>query len=179
MTNPFINLEHLASPDDGYLPGQEQIIPADPETLKGLMEVYRDTANQLNAESMRLDQAYSENNDLQIRLRERQEECAELRKEIQALESAKKFAENASTLLGDELGDYKKRFEKIYRHRNKLADMVANSRKALTELDEWLDKYDNGKNESKPIEVLLMIAAMLHQALKVEAPKTQEEDDQA
>ena len=177
MTNTFINLEHLASPEDGYLPEQEQIIPADPETLKGLMEVYRDTANHLNAQTMRLEQEQSERHDVERDLQISNDLQSELKTKIQELESAKKFAENASKILGDELADYKKRFEKIYRHRNKLADMVANSRKALTGLDEWLDKYDNGKNESEPIEVLLMIAAMLHQALKVEAPKTQEEDD--
>ena len=175
MTNPFINLEHLASPEDGYLPEQEQIIPADPETLKGLMEVYRDTANQLNAESMRLDQAYSENNDLQIRLRERQEECAELRKEIQALESAKKFAENASTLLGDELGDYKKRFEKIYRHRDELADRVQKARKAHYGLKDWLSEDVATDEPTNPYEVLQSLEEQLEDALGAEP--AQEEDD--
>ena len=175
MTNPFINLEHLASLEDGYLPEQEQIIPADPETLKGLMEVYRDTANQLNAESMRLDQAYSENNDLQIRLRERQEECAELRKEIQALESAKKFAENASTLLGDELGDYKKRFEKIYRHRDELADRVQKARKAHYGLKDWLSEDVATDEPTNPYEVLQSLEEQLEDALG--ANPVHEEDD--
>ena len=175
MTNPFINLEHLASPEDGNLPEQEQIIPADPETLKGLMEVYRDTANQLNAESMRLDQAYSENNDLQIRLRERQEECAELRKEIQALESAKKFAENASTLLGDELADYKKRFEKIYRHRDELADRVQKARKAHYGLKDWLSEDVATDEPTNPYEVLQSLEEQLEDALGAEP--AQEEDD--
>lgn len=175
MTNPFINLEYLDSPDDGYLPGEEQIIPADPETLKGLMEVYRDTANQLNAESMRLDQAYSENNDLQIRLRERQEECAELRKEIQALESAKKFAENASTLLGDELADYKKRFEKIYRHRDELAEKVKKARATRAELADWIEKHEAGMTQMDVDDALKHTLHRLHEDLG--ATPAQEEDD--
>ena len=178
MTNPYQGFEYKMHAED-YLPAEEQIAPADPSAIKSLMEIYRDTANQLNAQTMRLEQEQSERHDVERDLQISNDLQSELKTKIQELEAAKKFAENTSTLLGDELADYKKRFEKIYRHRNKLADMVANSRKALTELDEWLDKYDNGKNESEPIEVLLMIAAMLHQALKVEAPKTQEEDDQA
>lgn len=174
MTNPYQGYEYKMHAED-YLPEQEQIIPADPETLKGLMEVYRDTANQLNAESMRLDQAYSENNDLQIRLRERQEECAELRKEIQALESAKKFAESTSTLLGDELADYKKRFEKIYRHRDELADRVQKARKAHHCLKDWLSEDEATDEPTNPYEVLQRLEEQLEDALGSEP--AQEEDD--
>ncbi|NWO15743.1 MAG: hypothetical protein HLX46_02615 [Corynebacterium sp.] len=182
MTNPFKQFEQEYIEHDYMLPSTQQITTTDSGAIKTMMEVYRDTANHLDATEVKLAQEMSRYEELQHDFRHEKDVSEntnlELKKDIQALKEEKKFAQNTSKLLGDELADYKKRFEKIYRHRNELADMVANTRKTLTELDEWLAKHDNGEAETEPIEVLIMIAAMLHQSLKVADPKEQEGDVQ-
>ena len=175
MTNPFKQFEHEMYDRGDLLQRDEQIVAADPSAIKSLMEVYRDTANQLNAQTMRLEQERSERRDVERDLQISNDLQSELKTKIQELESAKKFAENASTLLGDELADYKKRFEKIYRHRDELADRVQKARKVLYELKDWLSEDVATDEPTNPYEVLESLEEQLEDALGAEP--AQEEDD--
>ena len=174
MTNPYQGFEYQMHAED-YLPAEEQITPADPATLKGLMEVWRDTANQLNAQTMRLEQEQSERHDVERDLQISNDLQSELKTKIQELEAAKKFAENTSTLLGDELADYKKRFEKIYRHRDELAEKVKKARATCAELADWIEKHETSIIQMEVDDALKHTLHRLHEDLG--ANPAQEEDD--
>lgn len=176
MTNPFQYFEHEMYDRGHLLQRDEQIAAADPAAMKALMEVYRDTANQLNAQTMRLKQEQSERHDVERDLQISNDLQSELKTKIEELEAAKKFAENTSTLFGDELADYKKRFEKIYRHRDELADRVQKARKAHYGLKDWLSEDEATDEPTNPYEVLQRLEEQLEDALGSEpAP----EEDQA
>ena len=177
MTNPYQGFEYKMHIED-YLPAEEQIAPADPATLKGLMEVWRDTANQLNAEKLLTEEARSKTARAYEEYHKEIEAKLKLEDEVKKEKELKELAIQELNGFREQNKEQKEHLEKVRRHRDELADMVANTRKTLTELDEWLAKYDNGEAKTEPPEVLLMIAAMLHQSLKVADPKEQEGDVQ-
>ena len=174
MTNPFKYFEHEMYDRDHLLQREEQIAAADPSAIKSLMEVYRDTANQLNAQTMRLEQEQSERHDVERDLQISNDLQSELKTKIQELESAKKLAENTSTLLGDELADYKKRFEKIYRHRDELAEKVKKARATRAELADWIEKHEPGIIQMEVNDALKHTLHRLHEDLG--ANPAQEDD---
>ena len=175
MTNPFQYFEHEMYDRGHLLQCDEQIAAADPSAIKSLMEVYRDTANQLNAETMRLEQEKSERHDVERDLQISNDLQSELKTKIEELEAAKKFAENTSTLLGDELTDYKKRFEKIYRHRDELAEKVKKARATCAELADWIEKHETSIIQMEVEDALKHTLHRLREDLG--ANPAQEEDD--
>lgn len=139
MTNPYKGFEYQMHAED-YLPGEEQIAPADPATLKGLMEVWRDTANQLDAEKLLAEKSHSRFISINEKYLSEMEEKLKLEAEIKK---------------------EKEHLEKIRRHRDELAQKVKRARATRTVLSERLAAFDNEKRAIDPIEILREISERL------------------
>lgn len=173
MTNPYSGLEHISSATD-YLPAEEQIQANSPELTKGIMEVWRDTANQLDAERMiskRAQADYSDAYESYVN-----EQCARL--ELQ--EDLRKEKERKDLAI-QELNGFKeqsqKQLEKLRRHRDELTGKVQNARKTSTNLNEWLEVFDKGDSQFAPIDILRDVARELNEELEVS--KEEEETNEA
>lgn len=158
MTNPYSQLESFTYAED-CLPGEEQIKPTSPEATKGLMEVWRDTANQLDAEKMRSEKAHKDyvsahesyTNELQAKLK--------LQEELRKEKELKKLATQ-------ELNGFKEQSQKLRRHRDELAGKVQKARETSANLDEWIEIFDRGESRFTPEEILRDIARALNKDLK-------------
>jgi len=140
MTNPYQGFEYKMHAED-YLPAAEQITSADPATLKGLMEVWRDTANQLNAEKMLAEKSH------QNYVSVHEKYMSEMNEKLK---------------LEDEVKKEKEHLEKMRRHRDELAQKVKRARATRTALSERLAEFDNEKCVIHPIEILREISERLN-----------------
>lgn len=167
MTNPYQGFEYNMHIED-YLPGEEQIAPADPATLKGLMEVYRDTANQLNSQKMLVEKSHKDFDNMH------EDYVNELSAKLKLEDEVKKERE-LKDLAIQELNEVKKQsqkqLEKLRRHRDELAEKVMEARKMSGSLSEWLDGHDNGDVLESPTDVLRQVATSLHEVLGVHEGK--------
>ena len=161
MTNPYKGFEYQMHIED-YLPAEEQIAPADPATLKGLMEVWRDTANQLNAEKLLTEEARSKT------ARAYEEYHKELEAKLKLEDEIKKEKE-LKDLAIQELNGFreqqKEHLEKIRRHRDELAEKVKQARATRTGLNGWLEVFDDGDDTLEPIDILRDVAKRLEKDL--------------
>lgn len=147
MTNPYRELEHNVRDNEWMIPQQEQIVGSDPGIMKALMEVWRDTANKLNALQMLLDQAREDNMLLQTDLQREQEATQELDKKWN---EEKKRLNHSVQEREKQVKAEKGRSEKLRRHRDELADMVGQARKILGAL----------KDDAEPSEVAIAVDLM-------------------
>lgn len=158
MTNPYQGFEYQMHAED-YLPAAEQITSADPATLKGLMEVWRDTANQLNAERLLTEEARSKTT------RAYEEYHKELEAKLKLEDEVKKEKELKDLAIQELNGfkeQHKENLEKIRRHRDELAQKVKRARATRTALSERLAEFDNEKCVIHPIEILREISERLN-----------------
>lgn len=167
MTNPYSHLEHALHAED-YLPAEEQIKPTSPEATKGIMEVWRDTANQLDAERMISKRAKADYASTYENYVKEQTARLDLEDELRKEKELKKLAIQ-------ELNGFKeqsqKQLEKLRRHRDELAEKVMEARKMSGSLSEWLDGHDNGDVLESPVDVLRQVATSLHEVLGVHEGK--------
>lgn len=161
MTNPYQGFEYKMHAED-YLPAAEQITPADPATLKGLMEVWRDTANQLNAEKLLTEEARSKTS------RAYEEYQKELEAKLRLEDEVKKEKELKDLAIQELNGfreQHKEHLEKIRRHRDELAEKVKQARATRTALDDFLEVFDDGGDTLEPIDILRDVADRLEKDL--------------
>lgn len=171
MTNPYSQLESFTYAED-CLPAEEQIAPADPATLKGLMEVWRDTANQLDAERMISKRAKADYSSAYENYVSEQTARLDLEDELKKEKELKKLAIQ-------ELNGFKeqsqKQLEKLRRHRDDLMGKVMDARKTSANLNEWIEAFDRGESKFTPKEILRDIARALNKDLK--ASEKEEENE--
>ena len=164
MTNPYQGFEYKMHAED-YLPGEEQIAPADPATLKGLMEVWRDTANQLNAERLLKEEAHSKT---ATTYEEYQKELAaklKLEEELRKEKELKDLAIQELNGFREQSKERKAHLEKVRRHRDELAEKVGQARATRTALDDFLEAFDDGDDTLEPIDILRDVADRLEKYL--------------
>lgn len=163
MTNPYSHLEH-SLPTEEYLPAEEQIKPHSPEAIKGIMEVWRDTANQLDAERMISKRAKEDHSNAYESYVNEQLARLDLQEDLRKEKELKDLAIQ-------ELNGFKeqsqKQLEKLRRHRNDLAGKVQSARKTSTNLNEWLEVFDRGDSQFEPIDILQDVARELNEELEV------------
>lgn len=157
MTNPYQGFEYQMHAED-YLPTAEQISPADPATLKGLMEVWRDTANQLNAEKMLAEKSHARYTSVHEKYLSELEAKLKLEDEVK---KEKELKDLAIQELNGFREQYKEHLEKIRRHRDELAEKVKQARATRTALDGFLEVFDDGDDTIAPIDALRDIAGRL------------------
>lgn len=164
MTNPYQGFEYKMHPED-YLPGEEQIAPIDPATLKGLMEVWRDTANQLNAEKLLTEKARSKTARAYEEYQKELEAKLRLEDEVKKEKELKDLAIQELNGFREQHKEQKEQLEKIRRHRDELAEKVGQARATRTALNEWLEAFDNGDDTPEPLNILRDIAERLERDL--------------
>lgn len=164
MTNPYQGFEYKMHPED-YLPGEEQISSADPAMLKGLMEVWRDTANQLNAEKLLKEEA---NSKTASAYEEYQKELAaklKLEDEVKKEKELKDLAIQELNGFREQCKEQKGHLEKVRRHRDELAEKVGQARATRTALDGFIEAFDDGDDTLEPIDILRDVAERLERNL--------------
>lgn len=161
MTNPYKGFEYQMHAED-YLPTAEQITPADPATLKGLMEVWRDTANQLNAEKLLTEKSHQ--NYVSVHEKYMSELEAKLKLEDE-IKKEKEFKDLAIQELNGFREQHKEHLEKIRRHRDELAEKVKQARATRTGLKGFLEVFDDGADTLEPIDILRDVAKRLEKDL--------------
>ena len=161
MTNPYQGFEYKMYAED-YLPAAEQIVPADPATLKGLMEVWRDTANQLNAEKLLTEEARSKTTRAYEEYHKELEAKLKLEDEVR---EEKELKDLAIQELNGFREQHKEHLEKIRRHRDELAEKVKNARATRTGLNGFLEVFDDGADTLDPIDILRDVAERLNKDL--------------
>lgn len=164
MTNPYQGFEYNMHVED-YLPASEQIAPADPATLKGLMEVWRDTANQLNAEKLLTEEARSKTSRAYEEYQKELEAKLKLEDEIKKEKELKDLAIQELNGFREQYKEQKEHLEKIRRHRDELAEKVKQARATRTGLNGWLEVFDDGANTLEPIDILRDVADRLERDL--------------
>lgn len=164
MTNPYQGFEYKMHAED-YLPGTEQIVPADPATLKGLMEVWRDAANQLNAEKLLAEKAHSRYTSVHEKYLSEMEEKLKLEEEVKKEKELKDLAIQELNGFREQHKEQKEHLEKIRRHRDELAEKVGQARATRTALDDFLGEFDDGGDTLEPIDILRDVAERLEKDL--------------
>lgn len=164
MTNPYNGYEYKMHPED-YLPGEEQITPADPATLKGLMEVWRDTANQLNAEKLLAEKARDDFASIHEKYMSELNAKLKLEDEVKKEKELKALAIQGLNEGKERYKEQKEHLEKIRRHRDELAEKVGQARATRTALNEWLEVFDDGGDTLEPIDILRDVADRLEKDL--------------
>lgn len=160
MTNPYQGVEYAMQPED-YLPAEEQIKPTDPRTLKGLMEVWRDTANQLNAEKVLAEKAHKDFTSMHEKYMNELEEKLKLEEELRKEKELKDLAVQGLNGFREQLKDEKEHLEKVRRHRDELAEMVKKARESRNALNDWIESYDIGMAATEPIAAIRTISHLL------------------
>lgn len=160
MSNPYQGYEYKMHAEE-YLPAEEQITPADPATLKGLMEVYRDTANQLNAEKLLTAKAHKDFTNMHEDYVNELSAKLKLEDEVKKEKELKDLAIQELNGFREQHKEQKEHLEKIRRHRDELAEKVKNARATRTALSERLAAFDNEKRAIDPIEILREISERL------------------
>ena len=164
MTNPYKGYEYQMHPED-YLPGAEQIAPTDPATLKGLMEVWRDTANQLNAEKLLAEKSHQNYTSVHEKYLSEMEEKLKLKEEVKKEKELKDLAIQELNGFREQYKEQKEHLEKVRRHRDELAEKVGQTRATRTALDGFLEAFDDGDDTLEPIDILRDIAERLERDL--------------
>lgn len=164
MTNPYSRLEHERYAED-YLPGEEQIASADPAILKGLMEVWRDTANQLNAEKLLTKKSHENYVSVHEKYMSEMKEKLKLEDEVKKEKELKDLAIQELNGFREQYKEQKEHLEKIRRHRDELAEKVGQARATRTALNEWLEAFDNDNHMLGPVGTLREIADRLEKDL--------------
>jgi len=164
MTNPYQGFEYQMHAED-YLPAAEQITPADPATLKGLMEVWRDTANQLNAEKLLTEEARSKTSRAYEEYHKELEAKLKLEDEVKKEKELKDLAIQELNGFREQHKEEKEHLEKVRRHRDELAEKVGQARATRTALNDWLEVFDNGDDAINPIDALREVAERLERDL--------------
>lgn len=164
MTNPYQGFEYKMHAED-YLPAEEQIAPADPATLKGLMEVWRDTANQLNAEKLLTEEARSKTARAYEEYHKELEAKLNLEDEIKKEKELKDLAIQELNGFREQYKEQKEHLEKIRSHRDELAEKVKQARATRTALDGFLEVFDDGDDTLEPIDILRDVADRLEKDL--------------
>lgn len=150
---------------EDYLPAAEQITPADPATLKGLMEVWRDTANQLNAEKLLIEEARSKTARAYEEYHKELEAKLKLEDEVKKEKELKDLAIQELNGFREQYKEQKEHLERIRRHRDELAEKVKNARATQTGLNGWLEAFDDGANTLEPVDILRDVAKRLEKDL--------------
>lgn len=164
MTNPYQGFEYQMHIED-YLPAEEQIAPADPATLKGLMEVWRDTANQLNAEKLLTEEARSKTTRAYEEYQKELEAKLKLEQEVKKEKELKDLAIQELNGFREQCKEQKGHLEKIRRHRDELAEKVGQARATRTALNGFLEVFDDGDDTLEPIDILRDVAERLEKDL--------------
>ena len=164
MTNPYQGFEYKMHAED-YLPASEQITPADPATLKGFMEVWRDTANQLNAEKLLAEKAHGNYTSLHEKYMSEVEAKFKLEDEVKKEKELKDLAIQELNGFREQYKEEKEHLEKVRRHRDELAEKAGQARATRTALNGWLEAFDNGDDTINPIDALREIAERLDRDL--------------
>lgn len=164
MTNPYQGFEYKMHAED-YLPTAEQITPADPATLKGLMEVWRDTANQLNAEKLLASKSHENYISVHGKYMSELEEKLKLEDEVKKEKELKDLAIQELNGFREQHKEQKDHLEKIRRHRDELAEKVKQARATRTALDGFLEVFDDGADTLEPIDILRDVADRLERDL--------------
>lgn len=164
MTNPYSGLEHISSATD-YLPAEEQIQVNSPGLTKGIMEVWRDTANQLDAERMISKKAHEDFTSIHKKYMSELDAKLRLEQEVKKEKELKKLAIQELNGFKEQYKEQKEHLEKIRRHRDELAEKVGQARATRTALNEWLEAFDNDNHMLEPIEALREIANRLEKDL--------------
>ncbi|MDN6199357.1 hypothetical protein [Corynebacterium flavescens] len=165
MTNPYAPFEYCMQYADDYMPGAEQITSSDPATLKGLMEVWRDAANQLNATQMQLDHARGKLSAMDSRRQEAEAESSALRNQLKASEEEKKLAVQELNGFRKQSREYKGNAEKLRRHRDELAEKVKSVRAVRTKLNDRREYWEKKVNPKTNPSVYKSIVNALDEAL--------------
>lgn len=164
MTNPYQGFEYKMHAED-YLPASEQITSVDPATLKGLMEVWRDTANQLNAEKILAEKAHGDYIGLHEKYMSEVEAKFKLEDEVKKEKELKDLAIQELNGFREQYKEEKEHLEKVRRHRDELAEKVGQARAARTALNDFLEAFDDGDDTINPIDALREIAERLDRDL--------------
>lgn len=164
MTNPYQGFEYQMHAED-YLPTAEQITPADPATLKGMMEVWRDTANQLNAEKLLTEKAHDNYVSVHEKYLNAQSEKLKLEQEVKKEKELKDLAIQELNGFREQHKEQKDHLEKVRRHRDELAEKVGQARATRTALDDFLEAFDDGDDTLEPIDILRDVADRLEKDL--------------
>lgn len=164
MTNPYKGYEYKMHAED-YLPAAEQITPADPATLKGLMEVWRDTANQLNAEKLLTEKSHQNYVSVHEKYMSEQSAKLKLEDEVKKEKELKDLAIQELNGFRGQWKEQKEHLEKVRRHRDELAEMVKLARATRTGLNGFLEVFDDGADTLEPIDILRDVAKRLEKDL--------------
>ena len=175
MTNPFKQFEQEYIEHDYMMPSAQQITATDPGTIKTMMEVYRDTANHLDATEVKLAQEMARYEELQHDCRHEKDVSEELRSRLKHLDEMKTIAEKTLEFVKSQRDDTSKQFDNLRQHRDELADRVQKARKAHYGLKDWLSEDDASDDPANPYEVLQRLEEQLEDALGAE-PAQEEED---
>ena len=161
MTNPYNGYEYKMHPED-YLPGEEQIAPTDPATLKGLMEVWRDTANQLDAERMISKKDHEDFTSIHEKYMSELDAKLRLEQEVKKEKELKDLAIQELNGFREQYKEQKDHLEKIRRHRDELAEKVGQARATRTDLNGFLEAFDDGDDTLEPIDILRQLSRSLN-----------------
>ncbi len=141
MTNPYKELERNVRDNGWMIPQQEQIVGAEPGTMKAIMEVWRDTANQLNGTQAMLNQAREDNALLQSDLEREREETQAVKDLLKQREEYRKQTDREH---GKEMGKADAHIDKLRRHRDELEEKVKGVRKVRTDLNKRIELWGKG-----------------------------------
>ncbi|MDU0478374.1 hypothetical protein QVA66_03860 [Staphylococcus chromogenes] len=137
MTNAYAHLKEKMHARD-YLPTELAFEAHDCTTLKAILEVYRDTANMLDAEQISHATRMMENRAEEIELRK---ELARTREENKGLADDLKELETHLKLEREAHDITTKHLSKIKTHRDRLAEQIRKARKILNSMEDRKEHY--------------------------------------